>query len=859
MSKIYRNENTTEISFPLGGIGAGSIGLAGNGRLVDWEINNRPNRVSINSFTNFAIKAEDDNKVLDYRVLQGDVSNDYMGTLYSGNHSWGYGHGPNRGTVSGLKHFEDVSFTGAYPFAEVTYEDERFPGDITMEAFNPFIPSNDKDSSMPTSFFTFRITNTNEEPLKYTVAFSLTNPLLSPGRHHYGLDGNIKKIVMESKEQDTTVPDYGSVCMGTDSPDVSYQEYLYRGGWFDNLQIFINDFSTYGPFKNRNYDAPRDKQPDTSVLAATVEVMPGETKEIRFNMSWYVPNVWKYWEKVENWQLLDDSDKKTDWHNYYAKLFGSAEEVTDYCFKNWSRLYNDSMTFKNALLGSDLPETVLDAIQGNIAILKSSTCLRLTDGEFYAWEGVNRTIGSCEGTCQHVWNYAYALPFLFPSLERSARDIDLTYNLEDTGELHFRTMLPLGSKKWDFRACVDGQMGTVMKCYREWKISGDNEWLKGHWDGLKSCINYAWSPDNKDKWDSDKTGVMTGRQHHTLDVELFGATSWLTGFYHGALLAGSEMALAMGEGDLSKEYFNLYQKGNKWIESNTFNGSHYIQKIDVTDKTVLDQFGDEESINMNGGYWDEETEQIKYQIDEGCEIDQVVADWHADLMGLPNIFDQANRKKALETLYRLNFVSMRDMDNPCRVFATNGEQGLIMCNWDDKASKPKIPIPYTQEVMTGFEYAAAANMLQCDMEDEAVSIVNAIRDRYDGKKRNPWAEIECGASYSRAMASYSFLLIYSGFKYDMTKNMLGFIPKKRGKYFWSIDGAWGTVELKENEIRFHVLYGELELKSFVHDLDSVEQVVLDGQTVEFTNTTDGSQNKLLLDVVLTKGLSLNLS
>ena len=41
--KVYRNEFLNEISFPLGGIGTGSIGLSGRGSLRDFEIFNRPN------------------------------------------------------------------------------------------------------------------------------------------------------------------------------------------------------------------------------------------------------------------------------------------------------------------------------------------------------------------------------------------------------------------------------------------------------------------------------------------------------------------------------------------------------------------------------------------------------------------------------------------------------------------------------------------------------------------------------------------------------------------------------------------------------------------------------------------------
>ena len=70
----YQGRNTQAISFPLGGIGTGSIGLAGNGMLIDWEIQNRPNKCSHNGFSFLAIKAERDGEVLDARVLQGDLS-----------------------------------------------------------------------------------------------------------------------------------------------------------------------------------------------------------------------------------------------------------------------------------------------------------------------------------------------------------------------------------------------------------------------------------------------------------------------------------------------------------------------------------------------------------------------------------------------------------------------------------------------------------------------------------------------------------------------------------------------------------------------------------------------------------------
>lgn len=839
---IYQGDSTANISFPLGGIGTGSVGLAGNASLVDWELNNRPNRESINGFTHFAIKAENNQRVIDGRILQGDIARDFMGGLHRGNHSWGYGHGPNRGTMAGERHFEQISFRGEFPIARVELVDPRFPGTVTMEAFNPFIPGNADDSSIPAAFFSFSISNTSDEPLRYTVAFSVTNPLQSPGLHCAGGAGPFAAVMLNGAARNRSSLDFGQVCAATDCADSACQQYWYRGGWFDNVTMFNNDFFAFGPIADRLYDCPAKGQPDTSTLTASVTVAPGASGQLRFVLAWYVPNCVKYWgPKVLH---------RPRWRNYYAGLFRDAGDVAEYCLKNWERLYGETLLFHDALFASTLPECVLDAIQGNLAILKSSTCLRMEDGTFYGWEGVSRRDGSCEGTCQHVWNYAYALPFLFPELERSVRETELDYNLEKSGQTHFRSTVPFGRRQF-FRACVDGQMGTVMKCYREWKISGDSEWLRKYWPRIKSCIAYAWSGRNADRWDPDKTGIIFGRQHHTLDMELFGANSWLTGFYHGALLAGAEMAEAMGEPDCAGEYRALYEKGHRWLEEHLFDGEHYVQEIDLQDESVPARYGR----HCQHTYWDPTLGQVKYQLGGGCEIDQVTADWHAGLMGLPPVFDPDHRKKALESIYRYNFRSMREVLNPCRVFACDGEKGVLMCTWADGKVKPKIPVPYTEECMTGFEYAVACGMLQCGMEREALEIVDAIRARYDGKKRNPWAEIECGASYARAMASYSLLLTYSGFRYDMTQGMIGFEPLHPGQYFWSIGAAWGVAACGAGHLRLRILHGGMTLCRLIHPPYHVTHVLLGERELPFTD--DG--HAVALQTVLSSGDTLTLS
>src|SRR4051812_13379613 len=42
--RVFAGPQLSQISFPLGGVGAGSIGLGGRGQLRDWQIFNRPDR-----------------------------------------------------------------------------------------------------------------------------------------------------------------------------------------------------------------------------------------------------------------------------------------------------------------------------------------------------------------------------------------------------------------------------------------------------------------------------------------------------------------------------------------------------------------------------------------------------------------------------------------------------------------------------------------------------------------------------------------------------------------------------------------------------------------------------------------------
>ena len=393
------------------------------------------------------------------------------------------------------------------------------------------------------------------------------------------------------------------------------------------------------------------------------------------------------------------------------------------------------------------------------------------------------------------------------------------------GGSHFRLQLPLGLRhdRESFRPCADGQFGDVLKTYRDWKISGDTEWLAVLWPTIKKTVTYAWHPENADQWDPGRTGVLWGRQHHTLDMELFGPNSWLTGFYLGALKACEEMGRALHDSAFSTECRDLFQRGKDWVDENLFNGEYFAQKIDLSDRAILAPYdlGARETGIFAGNvmelYWSEEAGEIKYQVGAGCGIDAVVAQWHANLYGLGTLFDPAKTRATVEAIYRNNFQpSSRALFNPWRVFRLNDEGGTSMCEWPAGHLRPALPLPYAQESMTGFEYALAALLIQCGCISEGLDCVTAIRERYDGEKRNPWNEMECGSNYARSMASYSLLNAFSGFAFDQVEQSIGFHPASEGKFrsFWSLNSAWGEVEMEDAVITLSVVRGELSLRKF---------------------------------------------
>ena len=827
---IYQNEQLNEISFPLGGIGTGSIGLAGNGEFVDWEIFNRPNKGSLNPYTHFAIRAEYPDGRVDVRVLQGEHTGQLIGQYGQAKFN-AYGFGPHGGTMCAFPHFRHVTFDGRFPVATLTFADDDFPAEVVMTAYNPMIPHEADDSSLPVAMFDIAV-NSRIEGVRYSVVLSVNNPFAATVNEKTG-EGEIASVTLRHAGLGESDRDYGDLTAAVGCREGALvQAYWYRSDW---QQDFVETFwqeLTRGVLYDRHYAEPGKPLRGRGDIASvgTSATARGETLTFSFALAWNVPNCYNYWDAYR-----DAEGKDITWKNYYATLFADSLASARYALENRERLVKGTLTFRDVLHGATLDPAVIDAAASNLSVLKTSTVLRLEDGTFYGWEGVHEREGSCQGTCTHVWSYAWALCLLYPELERSIRETEFKYDTDADGKMEFRTVLPLGRGVWGFRACLDGQMASVIKTYREWKLSGDDAWLRTHWATVKSLIGYAWSEKNPDRWDADRDGVLEGRQHHTLDMEMFGPSGWLEGMYLAALRATEEMARYLGDSALADECRELFERGYAYTKNELFGGEYFIQRVDLADRSYTESYD-------CPAYWNDEAGQLKYQIGDGCEIDQLLGQWHTTLCGLGDVFDKEQRRTALRSMMKYNFKPhMRDFINTWRVFAFGDEGGAVMCDYPPTVERPVIPIPYSTECMTGFEYAFAGLLIAEGMIDEGLTVVRAIRDRYDGKKRNPYNEIECGSNYARSMASFALLPIFSGFEFDLPRGHIGFSPRLDGDFrsLFSVGRAWGNYERTDGSVTLTVCGGEITLSSLrLGGIGRVRAVVCDGRTLAFEQHGD---------------------
>ncbi|MCJ7446259.1 MAG: non-lysosomal glucosylceramidase [Bacteroidales bacterium] len=801
----YSGEYLSRIAFPIGGIGAGMFCLEGTGAISHMSVRNRPEVFNEPCmFAAISVKGIENG----VKVIEGQVPEwKHFGQPGSGNGS--------SGASWGLPRFNNSKFLARFPFALIELKDDDLPFDITIRGWSPFIPTDADNSSLPASSLEYSFKNTGNSDVEAVFSYNSKNFMKQSGGK-----ARVKPIAggfVLSEEGTKENPERkGDFAIFTSEPGTIVDHCWFRGGWWDPLTMTWN---TILKGETRN-TLPVDTDAPGASLFVTFQLKPGETKTIRLNMAWYVPDTnMKYGQDSAEPDDVECDDpnctcKDPFYKPWYSGKFSSINGVADYWKTNYDDLLRKSELFSESFYKSTLPPEVIEAIAANLTILKSPTVLRQRDGKLWNWEGCSDNSGCCAGSCTHVWNYAQAMPHLFPKLERTLRETEFYPSQDKEGHQTFRSALPIRPVATTFYAASDGQLGGIMKVYRDWHISGDTEWLKQLFPKVVESMDYCIKT-----WDPRSTGTLEEPHHNTYDIEFWGPDGMCTSFYLGALKAFCEMGSFLGQ-DISK-YEELYLKGKQAIESELFDGEYFFQKI------KWEGLNSPDPVKASEGSWSSEyseearellkREGPKYQYGTGCLSDGILGAWIGEVCGLKNVVDSAKVRSHLNSVYKYNFrKDLTDHSNPQRPsYALGNEGGLLLCTWP-KGGKLSLPFVYCDEVWTGFEYQVATHLMMMGEVEKGLDIVRTCRDRYNGRIRNPFNEYECGHWYARAMSSYAMLQGLTGVRYDALDQTM-YIDSRIGDFtsFISTGTGFGNVVLENGKPFLNVVFGEIVVNNYV--------------------------------------------
>ena len=388
----YTGDSLSMIAFPLGGLGTGCISLSGTGKLVDWEIFNKPNKgyQPRYSFLSVWAKAEGEQPV--FKVLEGQLHNQLEGPMYLTPEMWylGNGSGPQQTQAAGLPRMRQCRFEGRFPFAKVYLSDRNFPLTATIEGWSPFIPGNDKESSIPVSILNVTLKNITNKVVNVSLGINVQN---QAGKLNEVIrEPNFYALYMHDEN-----PDSNSMFISTPEPVTTWQTNWNKDNIFMTLEHFVRTFAKGGQFDekgeaitsmtaaerlagqpaddgNKKGDATTNEK--VGSLAVQIILQPDEQKTIPLIIGCYFP----IFDTGETGELVKDIKS---WRNYYATQWSSGLDVARYVVQNLKRLENDTRLFQKTFFSSTLPGVVLEAISSQFSVLRSPTIIRYPDGTLY--------------------------------------------------------------------------------------------------------------------------------------------------------------------------------------------------------------------------------------------------------------------------------------------------------------------------------------------------------------------------------------------------------------------------------------------------------------------------------------------
>lgn len=814
--KVYSGVQTKYIGMPCGGIGAGQVEILGSGKFCFYsEIYN------VHHKQNGGTLAGNGYEYINPTVHESVIENNFAIAIQEGN-------GEQKVYALNSDSFDDIHFVGEYPIAKLEYKKrgEKLPLEISSEIFTSFVPHDVRASTNPLVMMKVTFKNNSKSKVKASLAGWMKGV-------EFADEGGVKYQNVANATKEFKSISFTMFPSDADSSVESHKQ-------FGELAIAIlNKDATIVSTADSAVDILKNRGGDSSAQSAAspygggvyqdIVLSPNEQREITFVLSWYFPNFDAHlYEVVTGGMVYPKHHVPGYVGRIYNNWYDSAADVVEYAAKNQRDIYKKTTLFRDTYFDTTMPYWLTNRMIMSVSILAAGNVSIWENGRFYAFEGIN----FCFGTCGHVFNFVDAIARLFPELERSVRLMQ-DFNPEQAfhptnGRISFRGLG--GENEIHYRWASDSQSGYILKAYREHLMSKDNSFLDSIWERVKLAMAYQIFKDGAEIG-LRPNGVLECEQTFW-DPMWYGPNPYNNTLYLAALKACREMALLQNEPDLAARYNALYMEGRDYMDTVMWNGEYYSHlypngipgKHGIFNGSKLmsevDRMASCYAEAFNSG-------EPTYFRSDACDANQLWGQNWAFQLGLGDILSQENCEKAAESIFKYtwtpNISTVYDVAPARRrILAAPGEGAMVNAFWPNDPIQPFENTHSKSDVWTGLEYEAACDMINAGRLDDALVVIKAVDDRYDGAKRNPWNEIEGADHYVRSMHAWNIQQCLNGYFYDGPKGILKFNPRLTPecfKSFFSAAEGWGSYSQSYDagkvNYSLELKFGDLHLNKFI--------------------------------------------
>jgi len=686
MAKFNSKQNVKS-GIPLGGIGAGKLEILPSGVLDNFTFLNNINSPLSNS----------------------NQSDPMLGVL--GYHFGIYCKEKNTTAkllqttkLAGYPVIENIEYKGEFPFAHLDYKDSAIPLEISLEAYSPFIPQDEKNSCLPAANFQFKISNPTNRSIEGSLLVNARNIIGSwcVGRFNQVIEEHdFVSLNMMVKKHAPLDKAQGSMSFAVLKSDKYSISFLGEYNMAPKPFIFNKDtigleafelFSKDGELPNANSEAPVESESVElgGALAVKFKLKSKGKIKIPIILSW-------------NFPLCQDA-------HAYNNFFRSAREVAHYVSKNRLELYKKTNDFIDKVRKLNIPEWLKDALLNNLYTFFSSTIW--TKKMSFAFLEAPEAC-PLAGTVDVRFYSSIALALLFPQLElKELLEFAETqradgYIMHDLGRL--RLDMPSVSTNRLFWKDLNSKF--ILMAYRDYLWTKDESYLKKIYPFVKKAFYWLVSKDLNKDYLPDNEGA-----DHTFDLwNAFGVSSYTSGIFLAACLALTKMCEIIEDPDTKRDTTEYYKKGRITFEKKLWQKTHFIE------------YNNSKSRNFKG----------LPKLSSSCTIGQLTGQWYAHLLGLDYIVSKEKVCKAIKTVFELN--------------AKDSPYGLTNSVFPD--GKRNDINAHAANIWIGLSYGFISLAIYEGFKKEALEIGERMWSNICEKEKNVWNQPDM---YSSSQGEFMF-------------------------------------------------------------------------------------------------------